>query len=180
MSHPHPAALACLVLGLLLSLPGAAQTARVGVEAPWFGEDSSRWARDGACDDPRFVGPGMSRGPHADADLGVDGEDCGKLYEQGQVWLRGTALRIGLPTPEADASGIDFGSDSSLYAFDGECDDPQFDGPGMSGPLERLDDMNLLADAADCREGFEFGTVWPRQPAYEPGDAEAARMQPRR
>lgn len=60
---------------------------------------------------------------------------------------------------QAHAQGsddIDFGDDSSLWSQDGECDDPRFEGPGMS---EVLDDEDTLADATDCRAAFQSGSV---------------------
>lgn len=51
---------------------------------------------------------------------------------------------------QADALDIDFGDDSGTYANDGECDDPRFGGALSS---------HEGADATDCREAFEAGTV---------------------
>ena len=51
---------------------------------------------------------------------------------------------------------IEFGDDSSDFAFDRECDDPRFEGDGMA--ILTTDD-NLLRDATDCREAFESGLV---------------------
>ena len=47
--------LACVPL-LMIALPVAAQTID-------FGDDASPFANDGACDDIRFVGPGMAKKP---------------------------------------------------------------------------------------------------------------------
>jgi len=52
-----------------------------------FGDDSSQWANDDECDDPRFEGPGV----HSillDEDLLADATDCRTLFEAGQITLR--------------------------------------------------------------------------------------------
>jgi len=51
-----------------------------------FGDDSSEWARDGECDDPRFTGAGMAR-VLLDQDLGRDATDCRTLLEVGRIEL---------------------------------------------------------------------------------------------
>jgi hypothetical protein len=63
------------------------------------------------------------------------------------------ALLIGMP---ALAQVPDFGLDTSVWANDGECDDPRFTGPGTSNMAL---DANLMADATDCRTAFEAGTA---------------------
>ncbi len=52
-----------------------------------FGNNSSEWARDDECDDPRFIGPGMSDILLLE-DTKADAEDCRKLCRAGEVWLR--------------------------------------------------------------------------------------------
>ena len=57
----------------------------------------------------------------------------------------------------AAASGVDFGDDASRWSNDGECDDPRFQGPGMTAtPLLEED---IMHDATDCREAFERGEL---------------------
>ncbi len=51
-----------------------------------FGDDSSTWARDGECDDPRFEGEGVASSL-VDADLYRDATDCWKLFNEGRVRL---------------------------------------------------------------------------------------------
>ena len=51
-----------------------------------FGDDSSTWARDGECDDPRFAGAGVAA-YLTDADLYRDATDCRDLFDQGLVEL---------------------------------------------------------------------------------------------
>ncbi|WP_185827587.1 hypothetical protein [Halomonas nitroreducens] len=52
-----------------------------------WGDNTSRWANDGECDDPRFGGPGV-HSLNIDEDRYHDANDCRSLYEQGQVYLK--------------------------------------------------------------------------------------------
>lgn len=52
-----------------------------------FGDNSSDWANDSECDDPRFVGTGMAS-TLSDNDLGADATDCLVLYARGQITLK--------------------------------------------------------------------------------------------
>jgi hypothetical protein len=71
----------------------------------------------------------------------------------------------------AQAQAPDFGSDTSVWANDGECDDPRFTGAGMAAMTGEAD---RLADATDCRSAFEAGTVQLIQdPAVEPSNSAA-------
>jgi hypothetical protein len=54
------------------------------------------------------------------------------------------------------AQSIDFGDDSSMWANDGECDDPRFQGSGMAMTLL---DSDIRRDATDCRLGVEAGRL---------------------
>ena len=82
--------------------------------------------------------------------------------------LSTTALLIGVP---AYAQAPDFGTDTSPWANDGECDDPRFTGPGMAATTVESDHM---ADATDCRSAFEAGMVQLVQgQAAEPSAATA-------
>ncbi|WP_119395244.1 hypothetical protein [Salinibius halmophilus] len=113
-----------------------------------FGNNSGAHADDGECDDPRFDGPGSSNlGLAGNSYLKADANDCVALYKEGRVYLDG-----GNPVD----SSIDFGSNESSYAFDGECDDPRFEGPGMASFLS---DNDLKKDAFDCRELMEAGRI---------------------
>lgn len=51
-----------------------------------FGDDSGEWANDGECDDPRFIGPGMSMMPPFDHER-RDASDCRVLFGLGEVRL---------------------------------------------------------------------------------------------
>ena len=50
-----------------------------------FGDNSSQYANDGECDDPRFVGPGMYQGDNYNEDIRHDATDCRKQYTAGRI-----------------------------------------------------------------------------------------------
>ena len=109
-----------------------------------FGDNSSIWANDGECDDPRFEGNGMAMSTSAD-DSRRDASDCLELYESGSIRLIGGFI-----------DGIDFGDDTSTWANDGECDDPRFTGDGMASSLVESD---LYHDASDCIALYQAGSI---------------------
>jgi hypothetical protein len=125
---------------IYLSQAGDGAVTDFGID---FGDNSSDYANNGQCDDPRFAGPGVADILLAE-DQGRDADDCRNLYEGGQIGLLEEFL-------------IDFGDDSSAYANDGECDDPRFAGKGVAATL--LDD-DLARDASDCRAAFEAGKIY--------------------
>lgn len=53
-----------------------------------WGDDSSRYAKDGECDDKRFSGPGMTDTPLLDSDIKHDATDCRAAFNQGRLSLR--------------------------------------------------------------------------------------------
>lgn len=59
----------------------------------------------------------------------------------------------------AMCSAVNYGNDSSQWAFDNECDDPRFYGPGTDGILLSSD---AFRDATDCRNLCFAGLVNPR------------------
>lgn len=120
-----------------------------------YGDDSSRWANDGQCDDMRFAGPGMAKKLDRD-DMGADASDCRMLEESGEVSIRPVFQPDYVLWAPYDGSDVDFGDDSSSYANDDQCDDPRFEGPGVAYTLLESDRM---ADASDCRAAFEAGTI---------------------
>jgi hypothetical protein len=126
------------------------------VAAVDFGADTSPWINDGQCDDPRFEGPGMAAAPVASDEM-ADATDCRTLFDAGQISLIG-----GVPAgpaddgPVAPAGEIVFGDDSAVWSNDGECDDPRFEGPGMSAVPS---DADMMRDATDCRMLLEAGMV---------------------
>jgi hypothetical protein len=115
-----------------------------------FGDDSSTWANDGECDDPRFQGEGMASTTVA-ADIRRDASDCRSLFQQGSIELLATT-----DVGKSNAAGIDFGDDSSTWANDGECDDPRFEGNGMAFSTSEED---IRRDASDCRSLFQQGSI---------------------
>jgi len=119
--------------------PGFAQVA--------FGDDSSEWAFDGECDDPRFVGEQMADVLLAE-DIYADATDCRTLFDAGNIRLRNG--------DESLPGAVDFGVDTGEWIFDGECDDPRFIGEGMADVLLEAD---RLADATDCRTLYESGQI---------------------
>lgn len=63
---------------LMISAPAYAQDID-------FGDDSSRWANDGQCDDLRFEGPGMTTTMLLDSDVGHDATDCATAFDAGML-----------------------------------------------------------------------------------------------
>jgi hypothetical protein len=118
-----------------------------------FGDDSSEWANDGECDDPRFEGSG-SAAETLDSDILKDATDCQAAHNAGTVTYIGDG---GTPAATTTTTAdIDFGDDSSEWANDGECDDPRFQGTGSASELV---DADILKDATDCQAAYDAGTV---------------------
>ncbi|MBE0581300.1 hypothetical protein [Devosia sp.] len=134
-----------------VTLKGGTDPADVAIATPIdaidFGDDSSEWAKDGECDDPRFEGTG-SADETVDADLRKDATDCKAAYQAGTVTLKDAGTTT--------TAAIDFGDNSSEWANDGECDDPRFTGTGSAA--ETLD-ADIRKDAADCKTAYDAGTV---------------------
>ena len=65
---------------------------------------------------------------------------------------------------------IDFGDDSGMYATDGQCDDPRFEGAAMAPGL--ITD-NIGRDASDCRTDFKQGRIRLSPLFADPVDGEA-------
>jgi hypothetical protein len=132
-----------------------------------FGTNASRWAFDGECDDPRFAGPGAADALVAE-DFMADAADCEAAFRMGSVWLQNGGMPMKMPmAPQPVApqpAFIDFGANTSRWAFDGECDDPRFAGPGAADVLVLED---TLADAADCEAAFRMGTITLMEQAPE-------------
>lgn len=118
-----------------------------------FGNNTSDWANDGECDDPRFTGTGMADITD-EADTFRDASDCRALFDKGVITLiEGAALE----PPALRIDGIQFGSDISDWARDGECDDPRFSGQGMASPPLEMDDA--YADRTDCLTLWQAGSL---------------------
>ncbi len=131
-----------------------------------FGDNSSSWSFDFACDDPRLENAedfSPDRGPvMADVliglDVGRDASDCREAYELGNVRL----------TEISDLDGISFGDDTGRFAYDGECDDPRFENlrdAATVGMAESLVDENWARDATDCYRAFRDGLIRIRERA---------------
>lgn len=122
-----------------------------------FGDNSSAWANDGECDDPRFSGDGMASVTVEDDRL-HDANDCRNLFEQGAISL--SANVAGSATASAQAAAldgdVDFGDDNGDWANDGECDDPRFEGDGMASVTV---DEDIRHDASDCRNLYSAGLI---------------------
>jgi len=129
-----------------------ADTAAAGFD---YGDDSSQWANDGQCDDPRFEGPGMDKKLNFD-DARADASDCRALEASGEVSIIAVFAPAYAEGAPYDSSGVDFGDNSSDYADNGQCDDPRFEGPGSDSVLLESD---RNADANDCRTLFEAGQI---------------------
>lgn len=107
----------------------------------FFGHDGGKFTFDGECDDPRFEGPGMAS-PTTRLNVGRDATDC----DQGEV----------TPTEIRSDISIDFGNNASRFSYDGECDDPRFEGPGMADPVSTADEGK---DAIDCFRAYDAGKI---------------------
>jgi hypothetical protein len=60
-----------------------------------------------------------------------------------------------LATPALAQPEVSFGDNEGEYARDAECDDPRFEGPGMTATSLLSDD--ILHDAGDCKAAFDAG-----------------------
>ncbi|MDA0280770.1 MAG: pre-peptidase C-terminal domain-containing protein [Proteobacteria bacterium] len=137
-----------LAMGLLIACLASNTYAQSAASSINFGDDTSNWANDQECDDPRFAGNGMAS-DLAETDRLHDSSDCRTLFIAGSIYLVDS-------NPTASNAGIDFGDDSSTWANDGQCDDPRFVGEGTAATL--LED-DRLHDASDCRELFLAGSI---------------------
>jgi len=133
--------------GFLAASSGLAPAAYAQPSPPDFGDDASRWSNDSECDDPRFEGEGMSPGLSLDDDIGHDATDCRAAWGSGSIALASLI----------DADAPDFGDDASDWAKDDECDDPRFEGPGMTGTT--LLDQDIGHDATDCAAAWIDGRL---------------------
>ncbi|MFQ6547455.1 hypothetical protein AADZ90_005815 [Aestuariibius sp. 2305UL40-4] len=144
MTRPIPAALTALLL--------LAACAPLVVDGIDFGTNSSRFANDGECDDPRFTGAGMADQLRS-SNIKSDSTDCATLYQAEQI----RPARSRAQWDRAQCRRIEYGDDSSPYARDGDCDDPRFTGPGTFSLMLASDRGK---DATDCRALCNSGAVW--------------------
>ncbi|MGB8714180.1 MAG: hypothetical protein WCD50_13785 [Onishia taeanensis] len=115
-----------------------------------WGDNTSRWANDGECDDPRFAGEGV-HSLNVDEDRYHDAVDCQSLYEQGRITLASESGTVN------SSSDIQWGDNTSQWSNDGECDDPRFAGPGVNSNNLAEDRYH---DAADCQSLYEQGQIY--------------------
>ena len=125
-----------------------------------FGDDSGEWPGDSECDDPRFVGVAAAESIGV-SNLLRDASDCYEAWTNGHVTLISpVAVLDRLP------AGFDLGSDTGEWAFDGECDDPRFEGTGMArDPLT----ADQARDATDCVKGLLSGLIELKLPRLQDG-----------
>ncbi len=123
-----------------------------------FGADTSQWANDGECDDPRFSGAGMAATTLLDADILGDATDCKAAFDAGTIALiGGEAAPAPLATSlEPIPAAINFGDDAGDWPKDGECDDRRFYGGAMASDLGW---QFVGHDATDCRAAFDAGSI---------------------
>lgn len=165
MTVRRAARFAATALTLLAGLPAWAEA------TPDFGADTSAWANDGECDDPRFTGPGVAA-VTVEAGRMADATDCRAAWEAGtatQADVAAGAAPAQQPAPvnaqpaqpapaqtAAAPGGINFGDDSGQYPNDGECDDRRFTGQGMAAALGWSE---AGRDASDCRALHDAGRI---------------------
>ncbi|HVR91070.1 MAG TPA: hypothetical protein VHG29_08275 [Novosphingobium sp.] len=128
-----------------------------------FGDDASRFSKDGECDDMRFSGAGMTSTTLIDSDIRHDATDCRSAYNQGRLTYQGGQRAAPASTGYAD-SGVNhimWGDDASQFSRDGECDDKRFIGAGMTSTI--LIDSDIKHDATDCRTAYNQGRLTLRQ-----------------
>ena len=129
-----------------------------------FGADSSQWANDGECDDPRFTGPGMTTTTLLDADIRGDATDCKTAFDAGRISLidGGAAEPPAVPVPTdvpavpVMSAAINFGDDKGDWPKDGECDDRRFYGSAMASNLSW---QFVGHDATDCQAALNAGSI---------------------
>jgi hypothetical protein len=75
-----------------------------------------------------------------------DASDCRGAYQGGTVTYVGGDIVQGGP--------FQYGDDESIFANDGVCDDPRFEGSGMDATQLAVD---MGHDATDCRAAVDSG-----------------------
>ena len=115
---------------------------------PDFGDNSSSWTHDDECDDPRFIGKGMAIGLVTN-NIGRDASDCRKAFRRETIRLNPL---FATPTRQ---NPINFGDNTSDFAFDGVCDDVRFTGQYSEDVVYLVEDIGH--DADDCRKAYRAG-----------------------
>lgn len=108
-----------------------------------FGDNSSEFANDGECDDPRFIG-GLGDDELVTDNIGKDAKDCRKAVLDKKVGYNPLFTQ-----PE------NYGDDTSEYANDGECDDIRYTGEYAAEAIFLVEDIGH--DASDCKAAVEAG-----------------------
>ena len=129
-----------------------------------FGADSSQWANDGECVDPRFTGPGVTTTTLLDADIRGDATDCKTAFDAGRISVieGGAAEPPAVPVPTdvpvapVQTAAISFGDDKGDWPKDGECDDRRFYGSAMASNLSW---QFVGHDATDCQAALNAGSI---------------------
>jgi len=134
--------------GMVLAQPGPALALAARTVPFDLGDDSSEWAFDGECDDPRFVGEGMADYLLTDS-IGADATDCRAAYILGTIEADPHFLEPASPKE------ILWGDDGGEFANDGVCEDVRFTGY-FSADLDYLAE-DIGHDASDCRAMFVSG-----------------------
>ncbi|HEX8056420.1 MAG TPA: hypothetical protein VF481_07160 [Novosphingobium sp.] len=148
-----------IVSFLVASAPHAAYAQNID-----FGDDASKFSKDGECDDMRFSGAGMTDTTLIDSDIRHDATDCRTAYNQGRLTYNGGRRPEAQQNSGYADSGVNhimWGDDASRFAKDGECDDKRFTGPGMT--TTTLIDSDIKHDATDCRAAYTQGRLQLRQ-----------------
>ncbi len=86
----------------------------------------------------------MTTTPLLDEDRYYDAGDCAAAWEAGTI-----ALCV---------LGVDFGDNSSTWAYDGECDDSHFTGLGVTSTA--LLNQDMYQDATDCHRAYVVRDIW--------------------
>lgn len=144
---------ATTLLGETVNVPGLAPSPDF-LASIEFGDDSGQYAHDAECDDSRFIGWGVATSTDAENN-GTDASDCRHLFEIGQLRVNRTQAEFSVSM----CAQVNFGTDDSAYANDGECDDPRFTGAATHNILNFED---LGRDATDCQALCESGAIWLR------------------
>ena len=88
-------------------------------------------------------------------DFDTSVEELVKLLQTNNVDSKVVAAMIAAEET-TDGEESNFGDDDSVWARDGECDDPRFDGDGMARTLNEEDRGH---DATDCRQLYRQGFI---------------------
>lgn len=121
----------------LLLEKGQVQWVEINIDE--FGNNSGVLSYNGYCNDLRFEGPGMANSLLR-KDVARDAFDCARAHLEKRIkWVEWAKI--------PDNSPIEFGENSGAFPYDGECDDPRFEGLGMADSLSW---GNVAKDASDC------------------------------